>query len=139
MTTRGLFVAVAIGMVTLTTPTSSVSQGGMRPLPADLSGTYSAAGTGPNGTYTVTTEITKHGDVYEVRWTFPRGDGMVGIGFVDGDRFIVGYDGGTPGVSVYWATSARPLTLDGRYAGWGFATTYGERMVKGPPALQAAR
>lgn len=110
------------------------------PLPVDLSGTYASEGNAPNGTYTATTEIIKHdGGVYQVQWTFPRGDGMVGVGFVDGDRFVVGYDAGAPGVIVYRLVSDKPLTFEGRYTGWAFDKPYTERMVKGPAAIQAQR
>lgn len=108
--------------------------------PADLSGTYASDGDAPNGAYTATTAILKHGEVYEVQWTFPRGDRMLGVGFVDGDRFVVGYDGGrAPGVIVYRVVADKPLTFEGRYVGWGFDKPYMERMVTGPAGTRAAR
>lgn len=114
-------------------------------LPATLEGTYAATGSSPAGTYTARTDLIAHGPVYEVRWTFPQGDGMVGVGFAEGDRLVVGFavggPGGAPvaGVGVYRVVAQAPLTLEAQWTSWGFTTLERERLVKGPPAIRAAR
>lgn len=106
--------------------------------PIAWAGTYAAEGSSPSGTYTATTTITVHGAAYELRWTFPRGDFMVGVGFVSGDRLIVGYEPG-PGVIAYRVVRSHPLTLVAEWTAWGFTTVHTERLVKGPPAIRASR
>ena len=107
--------------------------------PIDWIGTYTAEGSSPTGTYTATMAIVQHGQAYEVQWTFPNGDGMVGVGFLYNGDLVVGYTGGGPGVIVYHVVARTPLTLEGRWTGWGFDTVSPERAVKGPPAARAQR
>lgn len=113
-------------------------------VPVDFTGTYSVTGTAPDGAYTATAELIAHGPVYEIRWTFPQGDGMAGVGFVEGDALIVGFAtatqfGATAGTGLYRVTVKQPLTLEGRWTGWGHTEISTERLVKGPPAIRAQR
>ena len=107
--------------------------------PIDWIGTYAAEGSSPTGTYTATMAILRHGETYEVQWTFPNGDGMIGVGFVYNGDLVVGYTGAGPGVIVYHVVERTPLTLEGRWTGWGVDTVSPERAVKGPPAARAQR
>lgn len=105
----------------------------------DWSGTYAVEGSSPTGKYTAQLAILRHGEAYEAQWTFPNGDGMLGVGFVYNGDLIIGYTGGGPGVIVYHVVEQAPLTLEGRWTGWGFDTVSPERAVKGPPAIRASR
>lgn len=107
--------------------------------PIDWTGTYATEGSSPTGTYTARLEIRRHGDAYEAQWTFPNGDGMIGVGMVYNGDLVVGYIGGGPGVIVYHVVERTPLTLVGAWIGWGFDAVQRERAVKGPPAIQARR
>lgn len=97
-------------------------------LPADLSGTYQASGDSPTGPYTATAAVQKHEATYAVRWSFSQG-GMVGVGFIDGDTFVVGFFGEQLGVVRYRVTRSDPLTLEGLWTSWGFGSIHPERLV----------
>jgi len=101
-------------------------------LPADLSGVYTAVGSTPAGAYTARATIHKHNQVYSIEWLFPQGDGMIGVGFVHGGEFVVGFEG--PGVAVYRITNDKPLTLEAQWGGWGMETLNHEQLIKGEQA-----
>lgn len=116
----------------------AAAQSPTRPLPADLSGTYAVSGDAPNGPYQATATVAQRGRVYEVRWTFADGGVILGVGFVQEDRFMVGYVPG-PGVISYRAVVDRPLTLEAQWTTWGEMTVYSERMIEGPPPARVLR
>lgn len=105
--------------------------------PSDLPGSYAVTGSSPTGTYTAALTLTPHGPVYEARWTFPQGDFMVGVGFLHEGQLVIGFE--PTGVIVYSVGTEIPLTLSGRWTGWGFESVHEERAVKGPPAIRARR
>mgnify|MGYP001591949051 CR=1 FL=1 len=117
---------------------SAMAQRPTRSLPADLSGTYAVTGDAPNGPYQATATVAQRGRVYEVRWTFADGGVILGVGFVQEDRFMVGYVPG-PGVISYRAVVDRPLTLEAQWTTWGEMTVYSERMIEGPPPVRVLR
>lgn len=115
------------------------AQQSQAPAAIDWTGTYAVEGSSPTGPYTARLDIGRHGEVYEVQWTFPQGDMMFGVGFVYNGDLVVGYTAGSPGVIVYHVVERTPLTLEGRWTGWGFDRVSPERAVKGQPAIRAGR
>lgn len=125
---------LALGLLAL-----SFTGSAQAPAAIEWTGTYAAEGSSPTGPYTARLDMLRHGEAYEVQWTFPQGDMMLGVGFVYNGDLVVGYTAGGPGVIVYHVVKDHPLELAGRWTGWGFDTVSQERAIKGPPAIRAQR
>lgn len=134
----GLSIGALLWATALNVPMSA-AQRPQAPQAIDWTGTYAVEGSSPTGPYTAQLAILRHGEAYEVQWTFPQGDMMLGVGFVYNGDLVVGYVAGGPGVIVYHVVEEKPLTLAGRWTGWGFDTVSPERAVKGPAAIRASR
>lgn len=68
----------------------------------DPSGAYRCDGVSADGkSYRAAVQIVRNGDTYVVKWLTPRGVVNVGVGFVTGNTFSVGYVGASAGVVVY--------------------------------------
>lgn len=70
----------------------------------DLAGVYVCDGVNPEGNpYRGVVEVTKMGDIYHLRWTFPQSDdAALGIGIASNGVLAVSYYGSaTAGVVVY--------------------------------------
>lgn len=110
------------------------------PAAIDWTGTYAVTGTLPEGPYAASARVTG-GPVFQIEWTIPHGDHndtMQGVGFVEDGLLIVGFIPG-PGVMAYRVVQGLPLTLEARWTVLGVNQFQSERMVKGPPAIRAAR
>jgi hypothetical protein len=111
---------------------------------SDLVGTYSCAGTNPDGgTYEGIVDIVKMKDTYLVRWTMQDDTQVVGVGIFAGGMLSVSYFGGTPSVVVY--SIGENGRLDGQWtAGGAEGAIFKETLTKMPegtrkPAKPAKR
>jgi hypothetical protein len=99
---------------------------------SDLVGTYSCAGTNPDGaTYEGIVDIVKMKDTYLVRWTMQDDSQVVGVGIFAGGMLSVSYFGGTPSVVVY--SIGENGRLDGQWtAGGAEGAIFKETLTKLP-------
>jgi hypothetical protein len=99
---------------------------------SDLVGTYSCAGTNPDGkTYEGIVDIVKMKDTYLVRWTMQDDSQVVGVGIFAGGMLSVSYFGGTPSVVVY--SIGENGRLDGQWtAGGAEGEIFKETLTKMP-------
>ena len=90
-----------LGVLAVVILLASVAAGNDHPA-VDLAGFYRCEGAGADGgAYRGIVEISRHADVYVVRWVFESGDWYTGIGVVNGNALAVTYVGRAQGVAAY--------------------------------------
>jgi len=103
-----------------------------KPAGSELVGTYSCAGTNPDGqTYEGIVDIVKMKETYLVRWTMQDDSQVVGVGIFAGGMLSVSYFGGTPSLVVY--SMGENGRLDGQWtAGGAEGEIFKETLTKLP-------
>jgi hypothetical protein len=88
----------------------------------DVTGTYEVVGANPSdGEYKGKAEITKDGDLFEIKWTIGDNESYEGVGILQGDIFAVSFKTGTTHGVVSYKVSIEKL--DGK---WGQADKSGK-------------